>query len=63
PKGKIVDTHTLLNYGAGANLIDYCLALKHCFPMKQLPKLLKPQHMDETNSVGRIIRFSAPPTS
>ncbi|KIJ19506.1 hypothetical protein PAXINDRAFT_69025 [Paxillus involutus ATCC 200175] len=42
PEGKIVDTHGLLDCGAGANLIDHHFVLKHRLPRKPLAKPLVP---------------------
>ncbi|KIJ08258.1 hypothetical protein PAXINDRAFT_89113 [Paxillus involutus ATCC 200175] len=57
-EGKIVDTHGLLDCGAGANLIDHHFVLKHRLPRKRLAKPLIPRNVDQTNNVGGAIKYT-----
>ncbi|KIJ10586.1 hypothetical protein PAXINDRAFT_34322, partial [Paxillus involutus ATCC 200175] len=49
--GRIIDTHGLLDCGAGANLIDHHFVLKNRLPRTRLAKPLKPRNVDGTENV------------
>ncbi|KIJ07640.1 hypothetical protein PAXINDRAFT_90092, partial [Paxillus involutus ATCC 200175] len=55
---RIVDTHGLLNCGAGVNLIDHHFVLKNRLPRTRLAKPLKPQNVDGTENVGGTIKYT-----